>query len=135
MVSTAFLFSLENWRQCLGHHHASLLPNDHIRLCRLKLFCTISFVSLSPSVIFLFVVVLLLWVVTVSGFFRLSTVSFTTKLLLLLLEAWHDWKLEEKPQLNSLALILTVISNHRLILLLDLTNGSQSAQLSSLENM
>lgn len=56
----------------------------------------------------------------------------------------HHWKpgmigkLEEKPQLNSLALTLTVISNsnHRLILLLDLTNGSRpAAQLSSHENI
>lgn len=44
--------------------------------------------------------------------------------LFLPLEVWHDGKLEIKPQLNSLALALTVISNHRLILLLDLTNGS-----------
>lgn len=54
----------------------------------------------------------------------------------------HCWKpgmigkLEDKPQLNSLAFTLTVISNHRLILVLDLTNGSQpAAQLSSHENI
>lgn len=54
----------------------------------------------------------------------------------------HCWKpgmigkLEDKPQLNSLAFTLTVISNHRLMLVLDLTNGSQpAAQLSSHENI
>lgn len=54
----------------------------------------------------------------------------------------HHWKpgrigkLEEKPQLNSLALTLTVVSNHRLVLLLELTNGSPpAAQLSSHEDI
>lgn len=130
LVLKAFLFSLENWSQCPRLCHTCLIPNDRIRLRRLKPLCTISFVSPSLSVIFFCFV--LFWQFLVSFVYQRFPLP---QPRFLLLEAWQDWKLEEKPQLNSLALTLTVISNHRLILLLDLTNGSQSAQLSSLENI
>lgn len=70
----------------------------------------------------------LLGKLTVFGFYGLSTVSFA-HFIYYCDKDWHDWKLEEKPQLNGLAFTSTLLSNHRQIQLLDLTNGYQSAQL------
>lgn len=124
LVLSGFLFLQENRSHCPSHpYHVSLVSTPD---CLGLVGPVVQFLLPAPFLYFFFFFgccCCLAWVVTVTGFFLLSTAPLP-QTLFLPLEACHGWKLEIKPQLNSQALTLTVISNHRLILLLDLTNGS-----------